>query len=196
MADESPRRHYVSYLWIRTFWRGWVIFQMKKTTDLELRITTKNRKYSISSEPKEFICPNLSLKVLMKTTAVVVVHSTTEPIYLIENERSHSHYYANKQMQKMQRRRNFFQNTKQQITLYLMIRSRKLCELNRPFSGCPKPLFESEANWEAIGMEMIFYSCAKQKSFSQERFCAQPLFESESFWIQETAYSKDPCTSP
>ena len=73
----------------------------KKTTDLELRITTKNRKYSISSEPKEFICLNLSLKVLMKTTAVVVVHSTTEPIYLIENERSHSDYYDNKQMQKM-----------------------------------------------------------------------------------------------
>ena len=101
MADESPRRHCASHLWIRTFWRGWVIFQMKKTTDLELRITTKNRKYSISSEPKEFICPNLSLKVLMKTTAVVVVHSTTEPIYLIEHERSHSHYYDNKQMQKM-----------------------------------------------------------------------------------------------
>ena len=37
----------------------------------------------------------------MKTTAVVVVHSTTEPIYLIENERSHSDYYDNKQMQKM-----------------------------------------------------------------------------------------------
>ena len=91
----------MSHLWIRTFWRGWVIFQMKKTTDLELRITTKNRKYSISSEPKEFICPKLSLKVLMKTTAVVVVHSTTEPIYLIEKERSHSHYYANKKKKKM-----------------------------------------------------------------------------------------------
>ena len=55
----------------------------------------------------------------------------------------------------------FFQNTKQQIALSLMISSRKLCELNRPFSGCPKPLFESEANWEAIDMEMIFYSRAK-----------------------------------
>ena len=99
----------------------------------------------------------------MKTTAVVVVvvYSTTEPIYLIENKRSHSHYYDNKQMQKMWRRRNFFQNTKQQIALSLMISSRKLCELNRPFSGCPKPLFESEANWEAIDMEMIFYSRAK-----------------------------------
>ena len=39
----------------------------------------------------------------MKTTAVVVVvvYSTTEPIYLIENKRSHSRYYDNKQMQKM-----------------------------------------------------------------------------------------------
>lgn len=91
MADESPRRHCASHLWIRTFWRGWVIFQMKKTTDLELRITTKNRKYSISSEPKEFICLNLFLKVLMKTTAVVVVHSTTEPIYLHTPITHHTH---------------------------------------------------------------------------------------------------------
>lgn len=112
MADESPRRHCVSHLWIRTFWRGWGIFQMKKNYRLgkktaflwgviSLRITTKNRKYSISGEPKEFIYLKLPLKVLMKTTVVVVVHSTTEPIYLIENKRSHCHYYDNKQMQKM-----------------------------------------------------------------------------------------------
>ena len=46
----------------------------------------------------------------------------------------------------------------------------------------PKPLFQSEAECEAIDMEMIFYF-----SFSQERFCTKPRFESENFWNSEIA---------
>ena len=46
----------------------------------------------------------------------------------------------------------------------------------------PKPLFQSEAECEAIDMEMIFYF-----SFSQERFCNKARFESENFWNSEIA---------
>ena len=39
---------------------------------------------------------------------------------------------------------------------------------NRPFLSFPKPLFESEAMCEAIDMEMIFKSHAKQLIFTRK----------------------------
>ena len=38
---------------------------------------------------------------------------------------------------------------------------------NRLFTKCPKPLFQSEGNCEAIDAKMTFI----QKTFSQESFC-------------------------
>ena len=36
---------------------------------------------------------------------------------------------------------------------------------NRPFRNCPKPLFQSEAKGEAIGMQIIFDSHANKTYF-------------------------------
>ena len=45
---------------------------------------------------------------------------------------------------------------------------------NRPFSSCPKPLFQSET--EAIDLELILYSCKYNRSF---RSSPGPLYQSE-----------------
>ena len=42
--------------------------------------------------------------------------------------------------------------------------------MNRLFSSCPKPLFQSEATCEVIDVEMIFYSQANQTHFNQKGF--------------------------
>ena len=41
---------------------------------------------------------------------------------------------------------------------------------NRPFSSCPKPLFQSEAKCEVIVMKMIFYYHAIKIHFHDEGF--------------------------
>ena len=42
--------------------------------------------------------------------------------------------------------------------------------LNRPFSSCLKPLFQSEAKYEAIDMEIIFFSHANKTRLHNEGF--------------------------
>jgi len=41
-----------------------------------------------------------------------------------------------------------------------------VCVFNRPFPRCLKPLFQSEAQCEAIDMKMIFYSHANRTHFN------------------------------
>ena len=49
--------------------------------------------------------------------------------------------------------------------------------INRPFPSWTKPLFQSEAKCDSIGMKMIFYSHANKTPF-----------ESESFWTLEMTF--------
>ena len=56
---------------------------------------------------------------------------------------------------------------------------------NRPFPSFPKPLSQSEANWEARDIEIILYSRANKSHFTsvhKKRFCIYPRFESETFF--------------
>ena len=53
--------------------------------------------------------------------------------------------------------------------------------LLRPLLSCPKSLFQCEAKFEAIDMEMIIYSHSIKTHFHKKRFCSQPRFYSESF---------------
>ena len=57
---------------------------------------------------------------------------------------------------------------------------------NRPFLGFPKPLFESEAMCEAIDMEMIFKSHAKQLIFTRK------VVYLASFWKWEFLELRNP----
>ena len=41
----------------------------------------------------------------------------------------------------------------------------RLVTHNRPFRNCPKPLFQSEAKGEAIGMQIVFDSHANKTYF-------------------------------
>lgn len=63
-----------------------------------------------------------------------------------------------------------------------MISSRKLCELNRPFSGCPKPLFETRLIGRPLIWKWFFTPMQNRTHFRRRGF--------------STAYSKDPCTNP
>ena len=53
-----------------------------------------------------------------------------------------------------------------------------------PLFYFPKPLFQSDAKWEAIDMKMGFYSHANKTHFHEKGFA----LESESFWNSEMAY--------
>ena len=66
-----------------------------------------------------------------------------------------------------------------------MISSRKLCELNKPFSGCPKPLFESEAKWEAIDIIMIFIPMQNRTHFHKKGFALNLLLKARVFGIRK-----------
>ena len=48
------------------------------------------------------------------------------------------------------------------------IQKNSVLTANRLFTSCPKPLFQSEANWEAIDMKMIFIqkTCFHKKAFA------------------------------
>ena len=54
---------------------------------------------------------------------------------------------------------------------------------NRPFPSCLKPVFQSEAECEALGldMKMIFYSRANKLNFTLRKVLHFASFESESF---------------
>ena len=60
--------------------------------------------------------------------------------------------------------------------------------MNRLFSSCPKPLFQSEATCEVIDVEMIFNSHANQTHFNKKGFALSPWFVSERFWNSEMSY--------
>ena len=52
-------------------------------------------------------------------------------------------------------------------------------EINRPYSTCPKPLFQSEAMSEAIDMKPFFFSDANETQYHKKGFT---LKENEGFW--------------
>ena len=50
-----------------------------------------------------------------------------------------------------------------------------------PLFSCPKPLFKSDAKWEAIDMKMCFYSHVNNTHFHEKGFALSLVLKVEVF---------------
>ena len=54
------------------------------------------------------------------------------------------------------------------------------CPFNKPFSNCPKPLFQSEAKCKAIDMKTTFYSHTAKTLILTKKVLHRLVFKSKS----------------